>query len=75
MTTSMHVGPLPEYIGALVRSYGELEYVSGHEMAKRLLRLQLGLSVQADSDSRYANDRERVEKRREELIDAIREAL
>ena len=71
--------PLPHNVDTLIRRYGEMEYLSGRETARRLLRLSLGLSAASDENSIERNagqaEREAVEVMRDNLIDAIRDAL
>ena len=64
--------PRSENLGTLVRQYGELEFLSGCAMTRRLLRVQLGLGTEEDGDHRSSADRDRVDRVREAIMAAIR---
>lgn len=66
--------PDPPTLVQLIRRYGELQYISGHEMALLGVRQKLGAGVEADRTICQA-ERDAANKAYEALIDGLNAVL
>lgn len=68
--------PLPPVLSQLIQDYGEMAYIHGRETARALFRAELGLSMnRAQEQKDEVELLDRVNVKREKLVDAIRELL